>query len=77
MAVVASSASSAGAAGARSPEEKALVAFADACEKAVIGCDDVATHGDDRTLAARKALVTRLQGLLKRADDARARHGDA
>ena len=59
------------------PEEKALVAFADACEKAVIGCDDVATHGDDRTRAARKALVTRLQGLLKRADDARARHGDA
>ena len=59
------------------PEEKALVAFADACEKAVIGCDDVATHGDDRTRAARKALVTRLQGLLKRADDARARHGGA
>ena len=82
MAVAASSASSAGAAGARArerapPEEKAFVAFADACEKAVIGCDDVATHGDDRTRAARKALVTRLQGLLKRADDARARHGDA
>jgi Tfp pilus assembly protein PilV len=78
MAVAASSASSAGAAGARAPpEEKAFVAFADACEKAVIGCDDVATHGDDRTRAARKALVTRLQGLLKRVDDARARHGDA
>ena len=78
MAVAASSASSAGAAGARAPpEEKAFVAFADACEKAVIGCDDVATHGDDRTRAARKALVTRLQGLLKRADDARARHGGA
>jgi hypothetical protein len=80
-AVAASSASSAGAAGARAlrapPEEKAFVAFADACEKAVIGCDAVATHGDDRTRAARKALVTRLQGLLKRADDARARHGDA
>ena len=77
MAVAASSASSAGAAGARAPRRKAFVAFADACEKAVIGCDDVATHGDDRTRAARKALVTRLQGLLKRVDDARARHGDA
>ena len=59
------------------PDGKAFIAFVDACEKAVIGCDGVETHGDSGARAARKALVTRLQGLLRRADDARARNGDA
>ena len=37
---------------------------------------EVETHGDGDLRAARKALVTRLQGFLRRADDARARNGD-
>ena len=71
---------SSGAAGAlgghAAPDEKAFAAFADACEKAVIGCDEVETHGDGDLRAARKALVTRFQGFLRRVDDARARNGD-
>ena len=53
-----------------------IITFVEACEKAVIGCDAVETHGDGGARAARKALVTKLQGLLRRADDARARNGD-
>ena len=73
---VAASSGAAGALGGHAaPDEKAFAAFADACEKAVIGCDEVETHGDGDLRAARKALVTRLQGFLRRADDARARNG--
>ena len=74
---VAASSGAAGALGGHAaPDEKAFAAFADACEKAVIGCDEVETHGDGDLRAARKALVTRLQGFLRRVDDARARNGD-
>ena len=55
-------------------DDSEFLVFADRCEKAIIQLDEVLTHGDEQLRANRKALVTRIQSLLRRGDEARAKN---
>ena len=58
-------------AGASIPSVKPFLVFANRAEKAILALDQVLTHGDEGLRLKRKALVTRLQGMLLRGDEAK------
>ena len=58
-------------AGASIPSVKPFLVFANRAEKAILALDQVLTHGDEGLRLKRKALVTRMQGMLLRGDEAK------